>query len=220
MFFLTDSAVGTKIQRKDCSWHMAHVGHKALPVRQSLFCSDCWTVSHLILYLNLRLKLGKWACIFQRQSASRASETAIMEHTQQQEGRSRGGEKRRNDNNYIFFKHQWNGSHETKCPGEVSHFISVTALGGTVLYGPFYSDENRGRKHPINYPKSHSGIRAKLRCREFFDFSTLSQTLWGESTRRWVFWECVGKLQSRIPSSQQNPNSKQASADWKLWFTV
>lgn len=207
MSFLTDT-VSTKIQKKDFSWHMAHVGHTALPVRYSLFRSDCWTVFHLILYLNLHLKLGRWACISQRQSASHVSESAVMENKQQQEGRSRGGEKRRNDNNYIFFKHQWNGSHETECPGEVSHFIFVTALGGMVLYGPFYSDENRGRKHPINYPKSHRGLRAKLRCRECFDCSTLSQTLWGKSTRRWVLWECVGKPQSTIPSSQQNLNSK------------
>lgn len=122
-------------------------------------------------------------------------------------GRSRGGEKRRNDNNYIFPKRQRNASHEAKCFGEVSHFIFVTALGCRVLYGPFYSDENQGRKHPINYPKSHRGFGAKLRCRECLDFSSLSRTLWGEATRRRVLPECVGKPQSIIHSAQQNQNN-------------
>lgn len=100
----TDTAVGPKIQRKDFYWHMAHMGHTALPVRQSLVLSDCWTVSHLILSLNLHLKLGRWACIWQRQSASCASESAIMEHKQLQERRSGGGEKRRHNNSYIFLQ--------------------------------------------------------------------------------------------------------------------
>lgn len=103
MSFLTD-IVSTKIQKKNFSWHMAHVRHTTLPVRYSLFLSDCWTVFYIIFYLSLHLKLGRWACISQRQSASPVSESAVMENKQQQEGRSRGGEKRRNDNNYIFFQ--------------------------------------------------------------------------------------------------------------------
>lgn len=101
--FLTGSALGTRIQKKDFSWHTAHVGHTALPVRQSLFHSDCWTVFHQILYLNLHLKLGRWACVSQRQSASHVSESAVMENKQQQEERSRGGKKREEMTTTIFF---------------------------------------------------------------------------------------------------------------------
>lgn len=207
--FLTDSALGTKIQKKDFSWHTAHVGAHSSSCKAviiSLWLLDGVSPNTLFESSSEIRKVGLripeticqpcfWKCCHGEQTAARGE-------------KQRRKKREEMTTTIFFFKHQWNGSHETKCPGEVSHFIFVTALGSMVLYGPFYSDENRGRKHPINYPKSHRGLRAKLRCRECFDCSTLSQTLWGESTRRWVLWECVGKPQSTIPSSQHNLNNK------------
>jgi hypothetical protein len=70
-----------------------------------------------------------------------------VEHKQQEDRRIR--EEKREEMTTIFFKHQRNASLEAKCSlSRVSHFIFVTALGCRALYGPFYSDENQGRKHP------------------------------------------------------------------------